>query len=78
MRSKKIVLDAAIVLIAFPALAATHRVIHVDRPIYNYVHRPIYNIVVPAAVGGGCPANGGPGCSNAGSAPRVALLYAHV
>jgi hypothetical protein len=72
MRSKKIVLAAAIVLSAFPASAATkhHRVTHIDRPIYNYVHRPIYNMVTPAAVGGGCPANGGPGCSTEGqSAP---------
>ena len=72
MRSKKIVLAAAIVLNAFPALAATnhHRATHVDRAIYSYVHRPIYNLVAPAAVGGGCPANGGPGCSTEGqSAP---------
>lgn len=50
MRSEKIVLAAAIVLGAFPALEATkhHRVTRVDRPIYNYVHRPIYNMVVPA------------------------------
>ena len=55
MRSKRIVLAAAIVLSAFPASAATkhHRVNHVDRPIYNYVHRPIYNVVVPAAVSDG-------------------------
>jgi hypothetical protein len=54
MLSEKIVLAAAIVLSAFPASAATkhHRVTHVDRPIYNYVHRPIYNMVAPAAVGG--------------------------
>ena len=71
MRSKRIVLAAAIVLSAFPASAATkhHRVTNVDRPIYDYVHRPIYNVVVPAAVGGSCPANGGPECSNAGPAP---------
>jgi hypothetical protein len=72
MRREKIMLTAAIVLSAFPASAATkhHRVTHVDRPIYNYVHRPIYNMVAPAAVGG-CPANGGPGCSTEGqSAPR--------
>jgi hypothetical protein len=71
MRSKRIVLAAAIVLSAFPASAATkhYRVTHVDRPIYNYVHRPVYNMVVPASVDGGCPANGGPGCSNAGPAP---------
>jgi hypothetical protein len=45
MRSKKIVLAAAILLSALPASAATkhHRVTHVDRPTYNYVHRPIYN-----------------------------------
>jgi hypothetical protein len=72
MRSKKIALAAAIVFsIALPASAATkyHRVIHADRPIYNYVHQPIYNMVAPASVDGGCPANGGPGCSNAGPAP---------
>jgi hypothetical protein len=68
-----VALFAAIVLgAALPASGATkhHRTIHVDRPIYNYVHRPIYNMVVPAAVDGGCPANGGPGCSTEGqSAP---------
>jgi hypothetical protein len=62
MLSKKIVLSAIVLSIAFPASAATkhHRVTHAHRTIYN---------MVPADTDGGCPANGGPGCSNARPAP---------